>query len=123
MNYDPVKYKRFERDPVGCFEAEMTANGWANTKFDHELQEHLLSDETSEFIRLVHHLFNECSDWSKLNKLVKKYGTEIKSEDYSTIFAFNYEEDMMDYIVHINRTQLRIFPYRKTQHKNIGRFA
>lgn len=123
MSYDPVKYRSYERDPLGCFEAEMTTNGWVNTKFDHDLQEHLLSDEVGEFVRLVHHLFKECPDWIKLNKFVQKYGKQIESEDYSTIFAFNYEEDVMDYIVHINQTQLRIFPYRKTKHTNMGRYA
>ena len=113
MNYDPVKYKQFERDPVGCFEAEMTANGWANTKFDHDLQVHLLSDEVGEFVRLAYHFFKECSDWTKLNKFIQKHGTKIEGEDYNTIFAFNYEGDSLDYTVHVDQTVLKIFPYRK----------
>ena len=113
MNYDPVKYKQFERDPVGCFEAEMTANGWANTKFDHELQVHLLSDEVGEFVRLAYHFFKECSDWTKLNKFIQKHGTKIDGEDYNTISAFNYEGDSLDYTVHVDQTVLKIFPYRK----------
>lgn len=115
MKYDPVKYKQFERDPVGCFEAEMTANGWANTKFDHELQEHLLSDEVGEFVRLAYHFFKECSDWIKLNKFIQKHGTKIEGEDYNTIFAFNYEGDSLDYTVHVDQTVLKIFPYRKNR--------
>ena len=113
MKYDPVKYKRYERTPIGCFSAEMTANGWANTKFDHDLQEHLLSDEVSEFIRLAHHFFKECSDWAKLNKFVQKYGTEIDGEDYNTVLAFNFVGDNLDYTFHVDGTRLRIFPYRK----------
>ena len=113
MKYDPVKCKRYERTPIGCFSAEMTANGWANTKFDHDLQEHLLSDEVSEFIRLAHNFFKECPDWIKLNKFIQKHGTKIDGEDYNTIFAFNYEGDSLDYTVHIDQTVLKIFPYRK----------
>ena len=113
MNYDPVRYKHFERTPIGCFSAEMTENGWANTKFDHDLQEHLLSDEVHEFIKLVHHFFKECSDFTKLNKFAQKHGTEIKGEEYETILAFNYSFDALDYTFHVNRTHLNVFPYRK----------
>ena len=115
MKYDPVKYKRYERAPIGCFNAEMTANGWANTKFDHDLQEHLLSDEAGEFVKLVHHFFKECPDWTKLKKFTAKYGTEIESGDYAyeTVRAFNYDGIMLDYTFHIKNTQLTVFPYRK----------
>ena len=114
--FEPVKYKRYERTPVGCFSAEMTMNGWAETKFDHDLQTHLVSDEVSEFIRLVHQLFKECSEWAKLEKFAKKYGTEIEGEDFNKILAFNYTGNVMDYTVHIDRTLLKVFPYRKINH-------
>lgn len=113
MKYDPVKHKQYERTPIGCFSAEMTANGWANTKFDHDLQAHLLSDEVGEFVRLTYHFFKECPDWIKLNKFIQKHGTKIDGEDYNTIFAFNYEGDSLDYTVHVDQTVLKIFPYRK----------
>lgn len=122
MKCDPVEYFPFERNPIGCFSAEMTAGGWANTKFDHSLQEHLLSDEVSEFIHLVYHFFKENADWQKLQKFAGKHGTEINGDDYSTILAFNYEGEIMDYIVHVIGTKLQIFPYRKTQHRNLGRY-
>ena len=122
MNYNPAKYKHYSRTPIGCFSAEMTANGWANTKFDHDLQEHLVSDEVGEFVRLVHHFFKECSDLAKLDKFVHKYGTEIEGEDYSTTLAFNFEEEVMDYTFCVDRTKLTAFPYRKSQHKNFGRY-
>ena len=38
------------------------------------------------------------------------------------IRAFNYEGDVLDFIVHIDQTSLKIFPYRKFKHKNIGRY-
>ena len=113
MKYDPVKYKRYERTPIGCFSAEMTANGWANTKFYHDLQEHLLSDEVSEFIKLVYHFFKECDGWAKLEKFAKKHGTEIEGENYSTVLAFNYAGDLMDYSFKVDQTHLNVFPYRK----------
>ena len=114
--YDPVKYKRFERDPIGCFEAHMMADGWAETKYVNDTSSVLLSVEVSEFIRLVHHLFKECEDWQKLQKFANKHGTEIHTDDYSTIQAFNILGDVMDYTVHINGTTMNIFPYRKYQH-------
>ena len=116
MNYDPAIYKQYERIPIGCFNAEMGASGWENTRFDHEIQEHLLSDEVGEFIRLVHHFFKECSDWLKLSKYVKKYGTEIEGEDYSMISAFNFVGEEMDYTFYVDQTRLRVFPYRKFNH-------
>ena len=116
MKFDPVAYRQFERVPVGCFSAEMLTSGWGNTKFDHDLQVYLLSDEVSEFIHLVHHFFKECPDWAKLNKFMKKHGEEIEGEDYNTVLAFNYEGDLLDYTVQVDRTQIRIFPYRKFKH-------
>jgi len=116
MKYDPVKYKQFERLPVGCFSAEMTANGWANTKFDHDLQEHLLSDEVREFAHLMYRFFKECSDLTRLNKYANKYGKEVKGEDYSLILAFVYEGDCLDYSFYVNGSDLNVFPYRKIQH-------
>ena len=123
MNYDPVKYLRFERMPVGCFSAEMTANGWANTKFNHDLQEHLFSGEVSEFVRLVHHFFKDNADWQKLQKFAGKYCTEIRDEFGNPISAVNYLGDELDYTLHINGTTVNIFPYRKSQHINLGVYA
>ena len=57
MNYEPVAYTRYEREPVGVFTAEMLSSGWGNTKFSHDLEEHLLSSEVAEFVKLVHHIF------------------------------------------------------------------
>ena len=69
MNYDPVRYQPYDRDPLGCFSAEMLTDGWGNTKFDHALEEHLLSAEVSEFMKLIHHIFyGEAKDWSMLNQ-------------------------------------------------------
>ncbi len=116
LKLEPVKYKRFERTPIGCFSAEMTANGWANTKFDHDLQSHLLSNEVSEFVTIVYTLFKECQDWATLGKFAKKYGTEVEGDDFSTALAFNCLCDTLDYVVYINGTQLRVFPYRKFNH-------
>ena len=123
MKYDPVAYARFERTPIGCFSAEMTSDGWANTKFDHDLQEHLLSDEVSEFIRLVHHFFKDNADWQKLQKFATKYCTEIRDEFGNPIRAVNYLGDELDYTLHINGTAVNIFPYRKSQHINLGVYA
>lgn len=123
MNYVPVPYKKFDREPLGVFTAEMLTDGWGNTKFDHALEEHLLSDEVSEFMKLIHHIFyGEAKDWSMLSHFAKKYGKEIQGEDYNMIRAFNYEGDVLDFIVHIDQTSLKIFPYRKFKHKNIGRY-
>ena len=58
----------------------------------------------------------ECADWSKLNRYAKKYGEEIEGEDFSEALAFNYDGDLLDYIVQINGINLRIFPYRKIRH-------
>ena len=123
MNYDPVPYKKFDREPLGVFSAEMLTDGWKNTKFDHALEEHLLSAEVAEFMKLIHHLFyGVCKEWRDLQKFASKYGTEIQGEDYNMIRAFNYEGDVLDFIVHIDQTSLKIFPYRKFKHKNIGRY-
>ena len=117
MKYDPVKYKHYERDPIGCFSAEMTANGWVNTKFDHDLQEHLLSDEVSEFVRLVYHIFKECADWKLLEAYAKKHGGKEKNDGFSTIYVVCYEGDMMDYAMNVNVNKVTVFPYRKYTHK------
>lgn len=115
MKFDPVKYKRFERTPVGFFEAHMLASGWGETKFVNESLFNLLSDELCEFIRLVEHLFKECPDWTKLQKYVRKYGTEIH-DDYDVFSAINFIGDRMDYTAHIRGTTLIIYPYRHFRH-------
>ena len=123
MNYDPIPYKPYEREPVGIFTAEMTMNGWGNTKFDHGLEEHLLSDEVAEFTRLVHHIFyGVCKDWQALQRFSQKYGTEAQDDSYNTCLAMNFEGEVMDYIVSVKNTFVQIAPYRKTKHRNIGRF-
>lgn len=116
MNYNPVEYKPFDRVPIGCFTAEMTANGWANTMFDHDLQERLLSEEVGEFVRLVYHFFKDCADWTKLGKYIKKYGTKVKGDGYGACVAFNYAGNALDYVVQVEQTSLKIFPYRKIKH-------
>jgi hypothetical protein len=113
MIFDPVRYMVNERDPVGCFTAEMTSSGWANTKFDHDLQTHLLSDEVSEFIRCVESFFKECSDWQKLEKYAAKHGTQTVGDDYSASMAFSCVGKQMDYSFFINGNSLSVFPYRK----------
>jgi len=116
MIFNPVPYMQNERDPVGCFTAEMTASGWAKTKFDHDLQEHLLSDEVSEFVRCVESFFRECSDWQKLQKYASKHGEEVAGDDYNTVLAISYEGKQMDYMFRVNGNYLSVFPYRKFRH-------
>lgn len=116
MKYDPVIYKRFERNPIGCFEAHMTDSGWRETKYVNESDNHLFSSELSEFIRLVHHFFKENDDWMKLQKFSNKYGTSIPNNGFDKIIAVNYIGESMDYTVHITGTTLNIFPYRKYSH-------
>lgn len=115
MKYDPVEYVHFDRDSVGHFEAHMMDDGWAETKFTHEMEENLMSVELSEFIRLVYHIFKECSDWTKLKKYIKRYGTEIPG-DFGTVIAMTYIGDQMDYCVYVDGTAMTIYPYRKHQH-------
>lgn len=123
MNYEPTPYRPYERNPVGVFTAEMLVDGWGNTKFDHDLEEHLLSAEVSEFMKLIHHLFyGVCKDWRDLQKFAGKYGTEVQGDGYSTFLAMNFDGDVLDYIMSINNTFIQIAPYRKMKHKNIGRF-
>jgi hypothetical protein len=116
MKYEPAKYMRFERDPIGCFEAHMMADGWAETKYVNDTSSVLLSVEVSEFIRLIHHFFKECDNWQKLQKYAKKYGRTIKTDDYDTVSAFNFIGDVMDYTFKLTGTTLNVFPYRKYKH-------
>lgn len=123
MNYDPVPYKKFDREPLGVFTAEMLADGWGNTKFDHTLEEHLLSAEVAEFMKLVHHIFyGICKEWRDLQKFAAKYGTEVRIDGYNTVLAMNFDGDVLDYTMSINNMFIQIVPYRKTKHKNIGRY-
>ena len=123
MNYDPVPYKKFDREPLGVFTAEMLADGWGNTKFDHALEEHLLSAEVAEFMKLIHHIFyGICKEWRDLQKFAAKYGTEVRLDGYNTVLAMNFDGDVLDYTMSVNNTFLQIAPYRKTKHKNIGRY-
>ena len=116
MIFDPVPYEKTERDPVGCFTAEMTANGWTNTKFDHTMQEHLLSDEVSEFIRFVESFFKDCCDWQKLERYMARHGMEMIDEDFVTTHTVCYHGRKMDYTVKANRNDVSFFPYRKFKH-------
>lgn len=123
MNYDPVPYKKFDREPLGVFTAEMLADGWGNTKFDHALEEHLLSAEVAEFMKLIHHIFyGICKEWRDLQKFAAKYGTEVRIDGYNTVLAMNFDGDVLDYTMSINNMFIQIAPYRKTKHKNIGRY-
>ena len=123
MNYDPVPYKKFDREPLGVFTAEMLADGWGNTKFDHALEEHLLSAEVAEFMKLIHHIFyGICKEWRDLQKFAAKYGTEVRIDGYNTVLAMNFDGDVLDYTMSVNNASIQIAPYRKTKHKNIGRY-
>ena len=117
MRLEPVKYKRFERNPVGCFEAHMMADGWGQTKYTNDSSSSvLLSAEVSEFIRLVDAFFRECADWQKLQKYAKRHGTEIRGDNFDTILAINFIGEVMDYTMQISNTTVLIYPYRKYQH-------
>ena len=105
------------------FTAEMLADGWGNTKFDHALEEHLLSAEVAEFMKLIHHIFyGICKEWRDLQKFAAKYGTEVRLDGFNTVLAMNFDGDVLDYTMSVNNTFLQIMPYRKTKHKNIGRY-
>lgn len=121
MIFDPVKYHRFERDPVGCFTAEMTPNGWANTKFDHDLEEHLWTEEVGEFVRVMHSFFKECPTWKELDKFAKKHGTVIRNDDGTPESFVNVLGVVMDYTFKIHGSKLDVFPYRKNQTQNVRR--
>lgn len=116
MKYEPAKYKRFERDPIGCFEAQMMADGWAETKYVNDTSSVLLSVEVSEFIRLIHYFFKECDTWQKLQKYVRKHGKQIEPGNYEPVMAFNFIGDVMDYTFNITGTELSVYPYRKFKH-------
>ena len=116
MKFEPVKYKRFERDPIGCFEAHMTTKGWAENKYVNDTSSVLLSAEVSEFLSIVQFLFKECPDWMKLAKYAKKNGKQIPGDGYEPTLAINYLGSVMDYTVHITGNTLNVFPYRKFQH-------
>lgn len=116
MRFEPARYKRFERTPIGCFEAHMTANGWAETKYVNDTSSVLFSSELSEFIRLVEFFFKQSPDWLKLDKYAKKYGKKIPGEGYTETYAINFICEQMDYTVHISGNTINVFPYRKFQH-------
>ena len=112
MKFEPVKYKQYDKDPVGCFEAHMTADGWAETKYVNNASPILFSSEVSEFFRLVDSFFKECPDWQKLQKFTKKYGTEVRT-DFGSIQAVNFHGDHLNYTMRIDGTTVAIEPYRK----------
>lgn len=116
MKCDPVKYKHFERNPIGYFEAHMSADGWTETKYVNDTSSVLLSSEISEFIWLVEHFFKECNSWQKLQKYAEKHGTTIHSDDYGTASAFNFIGNSMDYTFKLIGTTLTAYPYRKYTH-------
>jgi len=122
MIFDPVKYKRFERDPIGKFEAQMDADGWAETRYANKTSSVLLSEEISEFIKVVESFFHECPDWLKLYKFMKKNATELRG-DFGTVFAMNVLGKTMDYTFRLSGTNLEIEPYRKAQHTNYGKWG
>lgn len=116
MIFDPVPYQRFDRKPGGCFTAQMMPDGWANTNFDHELEEHLLSDEVNEFVRVVHSFFTECADWTKLHKFTQKYCKPRINDDGVQTMYCNVIGNILDYTFRINGTRIEVFPYRKFKH-------
>ena len=116
MKFEPVKYKIFERIPIGCFEAQMTANGWAESKYTNDTSSVLFSSEISEFVRLVDFFFKQCPDLMSLDKYAKKHGQKIPGDGYEPKMAINFLCDKMDYTLHITGNTINIFPYRKFQH-------
>lgn len=117
MAFEPIKYKKYAGDPVGCFSAEMQGTRWGNTKFDHNLEMYLYQEEVGEFLRLIDHLFyGVCKDWKSFSKFVRKYGTEIQGEDCNMILAMNFEGKVLNYIMQIDGAKIRIFPYRLYHH-------
>lgn len=116
MKFEPVKYKRFEREPIGHFDAQMTDTGWSRTSYENNTKSVLLSVELTEFIHLVEHFFKECADWQKLQKFAGKYGTEIRNDSGNTLRVINFLGDRMDYTLRIDGTALTILPYRKFNH-------
>lgn len=114
MKIEPVPYKRFERLPIGCFTAEITADGWGQTRYENESEEHILwTDEVGEFVRFVYQFFKECDDWQKLKKYAVKYGEEIRDDDGGVMTAINFIGEQLDYTMHVSGTRILIFPYRK----------
>lgn len=117
MVLEPVKYKRIDLEPVGIFTAQMTDNGWAQTKYENKSETHILySDEVAEFFKLVDKFFRECSDWEKLQKYIKKYGTNTLNCDGITVSAINFEGTRMLYTFQFNGPILTAFPYRTYKH-------
>lgn len=113
MIFDPVKYKKFERVPIGCFEANMGADGWEQTRYVNDTSSVLLSSEVGEFVKFAHSFFKECDCWAALQKFSKKYGEQILNDNYDQISAINFVGKELDYTMHIVGTSINIFPYKK----------
>ena len=115
-NFERVAYKEFTRDPIGFFEAKMTASGWRGSKYVNKGKRYILSDEVSEAVRFVHFLFKNAPDWKALDDFAVKYGKLTYGDDGEQTRGIVYLGDVLDYVVLITGTELVVFLYKKYQH-------
>lgn len=110
---EPVPYRKFSRDPIGCFTADLTPDGWQNTKYDHEPDNKLESAEVGEFIRTVHEFMKLCPDMARLTAFFKKHGTRIAHDGITATYAVNFLGIHLDYTIQTSGYNMQAFPFRK----------
>ena len=111
--FERVKYKQMERDPVGFFEAQMTASGWRGSKYINKSERYISSDEVNEAVKFVYSLFKDTPDWRELEQFAVKYGTLTYGDLGEQTRAINYLGAKFDYTVLITGNDLVVFLYRK----------
>jgi len=116
MRIEPVKYKKFVRDPIGRFSAVMADNGWTESRYENNSRRVLFSSEVGEFSRLIYQFFKDCPDWDALQKYLRKFGTKTLNDQGVSVTAINFIGSEMDYTLILNGVYLTAFPYEKITH-------
>lgn len=110
---EPVPYRKFSRDPIGCFEIRMTASGWSESKYTNTTKETLFTDEVGEFVRFIYGFMKQLPDYIALDKFISKHGTRISNDGAYPTMAVNFRGKNIDITVQTTGNDVAMFPFRK----------
>lgn len=111
MKFEPLPFYKPKSDPSGCFAAILSPDGWENPSYEHLKGKFISSAEISEFTKLVHYIFKECSTQNAMMKYFNKHGTMTNNVASSVFFR----GDKLEYVATAAGYSLTINSYRKEE--------
>ena len=112
---EPLPYRKPKSDVSSWCVANITPDGWQNTRTSGIIKQRLIPDEIAEFTSVIKALVKLCPDNQAFVKYCRKYGKQIRCEGMDPTLAFIIGGKLMTYIVEGTGPSLWIEAHRNKE--------